>query len=200
MDSSKVVRQALEAGEFLQAMGRPMQAEALSMIQNGNVTIVLHSVDDVNSFMRYTVCRWQASEVEPLRNMPRGRLYPRVPLERILEEEKDMMEEAQQQMNPQLRQSARVNAGIIQRDDHYEWNLMNLGVGEVIQKLMNIASNECKAELYQLFIEKKALQPVRWEELNKEQKRKVIWSHMFLKEKYKDSTFDKIKARLVADG
>jgi hypothetical protein len=61
--------------------------------------------------------------------MSRGRLHPRVPLERILEEESDVVEEAQQQMNPLLRRSARVNAGIIQRDDRYEWNLMNLGVG-----------------------------------------------------------------------
>jgi hypothetical protein len=65
---------------------------------------------------------------------------------------------------------------------------------------ITLASDECKAELYQLFIEKKALQPVRWEELNKEQKQKVIRLHMFLKEKYEDGTFVKMKAKLVADG
>jgi hypothetical protein len=50
MDSSKDVHQALEAGEFRQAMGRPIQAEVLSMIQNRNVTNVSHSVDDVKWF------------------------------------------------------------------------------------------------------------------------------------------------------
>jgi hypothetical protein len=50
MYSSKDVRCALEAGEFLRAMGYPTQTEAISMVQSGNVINVPHSVDDVNRF------------------------------------------------------------------------------------------------------------------------------------------------------
>jgi hypothetical protein len=121
-------------------------------------------------------------------------------LERLLEGDEDAVEETELQMNPPLRQSTRHNAGVGRRDDCYEWNLMNLGVGEAIREFGDVASDACKAELQQLFVEKKALQPVKWSELNKEQRRKVIRSHMFLKEKYEDGAFVKVKARLVADG
>jgi len=121
-------------------------------------------------------------------------------LERLLEEDDDVVEETELQMNHPLRRSTRHNAGVARRDDRYEWNLMNLGVGEAIREFGDTASDTCKAELQQLFVEKKALQPVRWTELSKEQKHKVIRSHMFLKEKYEDGAFVKMKARLVADG
>jgi hypothetical protein len=52
----------------------------------------------------------------------------------------------------------------------------------------------------QLFVEKEALVPVKWDSLSKEQRKKVVRSHMFLREKYEDGSFVKIKARLVADG
>jgi hypothetical protein len=121
-------------------------------------------------------------------------------LERLLEGDEDVIEETKLQMAPPLRRSTRHNAGVARHDDRYEWNLMNLGVGEAIRELGNVASDACKAELQQLFVEKKALQPVKWSGLSREQRRKVIRSHMFLKEKYEDGAFVKMKARLVADG
>ena len=42
--------------------------------------------------------------------------------------------------------------------------------------------------------------PVKWESLNEEQRKKAVRSHMFLREKYEDGSFVKMKARLVADG
>jgi hypothetical protein len=56
-----------------------------------------------------------------------------------------------------------------------------------------------KAELKQLFIELKALCAIRRAEIMKSAK--VLKSHMFLVKKYlADGTFEKVKARLVADG
>jgi hypothetical protein len=53
--------------------------------------------------------------------------------------------------------------------------------------------------LKQLFKEKKALVPIMWENLSKE-RRCLTRSHMFLMEKYIDGIFEKLKARMVADG
>jgi hypothetical protein len=55
-------------------------------------------------------------------------------LERLLEGDEDAVEETELQMNPPLRRSTRHNAGVAWRDDRYEWNLMNLGVGEAIRE------------------------------------------------------------------
>jgi len=61
------------------------------------------------------------------------------------------------------------------------------------------ATEACKQELIQLFVEKEALVPVKWESLSQDERMKVVRSHMFLHEKYEDGSFVKIKARLVAD-
>jgi len=57
------------------------------------------------------------------------------------------------------------------------------------------------AEIKQLLQTKKALTPVRREDLSATQAKRIIRSHMFLKAKYDAlGHFQKIKARLVADG
>jgi len=71
MYSSKDVHQALEAGEFLHAMGYPTQADALNMVQSGNVANVPHSIDD----MRFMGHKLRVLEVELPRGMPRGKMY-----------------------------------------------------------------------------------------------------------------------------
>jgi hypothetical protein len=63
-----------------------------------------------------------------------------------------------------------------------------------------MAEKACEAELKQLFLDKKALLPMKWDDLSKEQRRRVIRSHMFLTEKYNDGVFEKLKGRMVADG
>jgi len=99
-----------------------------------------------------------------------------------------------------VRRSARENAGVRRYDNNYEWNLMNLSVGAAVRNFGNTALDACKAELVQLFIEKKALVPVKWEDLSDSQRKKVVRSHMFLREKYEDGKFIKMKGRIVADG
>jgi hypothetical protein len=42
--------------------------------------------------------------------------------------------------------------------------------------------------------------PVKWNDLSKDQRKKVIKSHMFLNKKFEDGKFVKMKARLVVDG
>ncbi len=75
-----------------------------------------------------------------------------------------------------------------------------MSVREAVRSFGDPATQACMAELKQLFLEKKALVPVKWSELTHKQKRNMIRSHMFLKKKYKDGQFIKIKALLVADG
>jgi len=85
-----------------------------------------------------------------------------------------------------LRRSARSTAGARRYDDAYEWNLMNLSMGVAVRSFGAVAADACKAELLQLFQEKKALVPVRWDDLDEGQKKKAVCSHMFLKEKFED--------------
>lgn len=42
--------------------------------------------------------------------------------------------------------------------------------------------------------------PVRWDMLTMKQRKQIVKSCMFLKEKFEDGSFAKLKARLVADG
>jgi len=93
----------------------------------------------------------------------------------------------------QLRRSTRETAGVKRYDEDYNRNLMNLSVGAVIRNFGNDARNACKDELLQLFKEKNALVPVKWESLTQAQKGKVVRSHMFLREKYEDGIFVKLK-------
>jgi len=93
----------------------------------------------------------------------------------------------------QVRRTRRENAGVQRYDQNYEWNLMNLSVGAAIRNFGDAARSACKAELLQLFREKGALVPVAWESLTEEQKKKAVRSHMFLKEKYEDGKFVKLK-------
>jgi len=124
-------------------------------------------------------------------------------LEEILQEATDSDDgssRVQQQPSVPVRRTTRHNAGVRRLDESYEWNLMNLSLGAAIRNFGDAARDACKAELQQLFEEKKALRPVRWCDLTAEQKASVIRSHMFLKEKYEDGKFVKMKGRVVADG
>jgi hypothetical protein len=70
-----------------------------------------------------------------------------------------------------------------------------------IQQHGKAAVDAVAAELIQLFRTKGALVPVLREDLEPSERRKIIRSSMFLKEKYSaQGIFEKIKARLVADG
>jgi len=120
-------------------------------------------------------------------------------LQQILEDSDSSFEPKDDARVP-LRRSQRENAGKRTYDNSYEWNLMNLSVGAAVRGFGDVAKDAVKEELTQLFIHKKALEPVRWDDLNQEQHKRAVRSHMFLKEKYEDGSFVKMKARLVADG
>jgi hypothetical protein len=96
-----------------------------------------------------------------------------------------------------LRRTLRENAGVQRYDSNYEWNLMNLSVGAAIRNFGNTAKTACKDELVQLFKEKKAIAPVKWDNLTEDQKKKVVHSHMFLREKYEDGKFVKMKGKFI---
>jgi hypothetical protein len=99
-----------------------------------------------------------------------------------------------------VRRTTRENVGVQRYDDNDEWNLMNLSVGAAVRNFVDTALEACKAELVQLFVEKRAIVPVEWKNLSETQKKKVVRSHVFLQEKYKDEKFIKITERIVADG
>jgi hypothetical protein len=75
-----------------------------------------------------------------------------------------------------------------------------LSVRTAVKDFGNVAIEAVRSELKQLFEEKKALVPVRYTGISKDQRKRDIRSHMFLKEKFEDGKFVKMKARLVADG
>jgi len=54
-----------------------------------------------------------------------------------------------------VRRTTPENAGVQRYDDNYEWNLMNLSVGAAVRNFGDTALEACKAELVQLFIEKR---------------------------------------------
>ncbi len=128
------------------------------------------------------------------------------PLEEILqsvdsdtteEQEKEMEKAAQQ---AEVWRSQRSTAGVRRYDEAYDWNLMNLSVTSALRDFGEVAEEACKTELVQLIQGKKALIPIHKRDMSQDQLKKVVRSHMFLKEKFEDGTFVKLKARLVADG
>ena len=63
------------------------------------------------------------------------------------------------------------------------------------------AKNAITDEIRNMFVTKNALTPVKYDNLSNSQKSNIIRSHMFIKVKHHpDGTFDKVKARLVANG
>jgi len=118
----------------------------------------------------------------------------------LLEDDVESSETSQDIHQPPLRQSTCSTAGVKVRDERYDWNLMNLSIDAAQKTFGDQVTEACKQELLQLFVEKEALVPVKWESLSQEQRKIVVRSHMFLREMYEDGSFVKIKARLVADG
>jgi hypothetical protein len=121
----------------------------------------------------------------------------------ILNAESSVSESAtvalEEQARP-VRRSTRTIAGTKRYDKVYKWNLLNLSVKTTVKDFGNVAIEAVRSKLKQLFEEKKALMPVKYANLSKEQRKRVVNSHMFLKEKFDDGRFVKMKARLVANG
>ena len=75
---------------------------------------------------------------------------------------------------------------------------LHLSVEAAIQKLGKAAIKSIVKEMYQL--EKKSVfEAVNWKQLSLQERKKLVGTRMFLKEKFKaDGTFEKLKSRLVA--
>jgi hypothetical protein len=107
------------------------------------------------------------------------------------------------------RQSGRYNLRDIKRVQYqYQINrcrartqsVFNMSVRDAISRYGDKAEDAITKELQQL-MEKGVFKPVHMKDLSAEERRSIIPSKMFLKDKYKaDGAFDKIKARLVAGG
>ena len=77
---------------------------------------------------------------------------------------------------------------------------LHLTVKQAIDKLGDESIKAISKEMKQL-IDLEAFHGVHFQDIPREQRKKIIPSSMFLKEKYKaDGTFEKLKARLVAGG
>jgi hypothetical protein len=124
-------------------------------------------------------------------------------LEAILNAESSGSESAtitMQEATRSVRRSTRTTVGTKRYDEAYDWSLLTLSVRTAVKDFGNVAIEAVRSELKQLFEEKKALVPVRYTGISKDQRKRDIRSHMFLKEKFEDGKFVKMKARLVADG
>jgi len=86
------------------------------------------------------------------------------------------------------------------QDGPEEFSVMNITVTRAIEELGDEARESISKELRQLW-EKKAWTPVNVKKLKSDQRRRVIRSSMFLKQKFDaEGNHDKLKSRLVAGG
>ena len=131
-------------------------------------------------------------------------------LEPIVEVEEDEDEiETIVPPQPPTRRSSRVTAGQSSKYEPYAMltrgyglACSNLKVKVALERFGKSAYDSIKDELEQLFIKKRALRPMLLREVSRANLYfPVLRSHMFLREKYNAmGYFEKIKARLVADG
>ena len=117
--------------------------------------------------------------------------------ETLVEHDEDVVNNSE----PVLRRTERSNAGKRSQDSDYLYSLTQMSISLGIKTHGEVAEEAIRAEFDQLFNKKKALQPVELSSLSKTQRKKILRSSMFLKEKYDGrGTFEKLKGRLVADG
>ena len=92
-------------------------------------------------------------------------------------------------------------ARTVKRDMNFEYSLTQLSVKQGLARHGKFAKRAIKKEFIQLFKKKAVLKPVLRANLSGKQRRKIIRSSMFLKEKFDGmGKFEKLKGRLVADG
>ena len=86
-------------------------------------------------------------------------------------------------------------------DDKHLIMGLNITVRKAIKEMKEAAEESIESELTSM-VEKAVLDPVDYDKLTPAQKKLVLYSHMFLKEKFSalDGSFDKLKARLVGGG
>ena len=124
-------------------------------------------------------------------------------------EQLEAEEEVEIQLAPVTRRSTRTTAGQTSKYEPYSMLTQgyglacsNLHVKVALERFGKVAYDSIKEELIQLFVKKKALAPVLLQEFSRANLyNPILRSHMFLREKFNAiGVFEKIKARLVADG
>ena len=86
------------------------------------------------------------------------------------------------------------------QDDKHLILLLNITVRKAMQEMKEAATTAIESELTSM-VSKEVLNPVDYDKLTPAQKKLVLYSHMFLKDKYyPDGEFEKLKARLVGGG
>jgi hypothetical protein len=73
--SRKQVRRALEAGEYLRALGYPSLQDAINTVKDGNVRNIPYGVEDVRRSLIYMELKYQLSEERPPRNMQQAQIW-----------------------------------------------------------------------------------------------------------------------------
>ena len=123
--------------------------------------------------------------------------------------EPNVEEEVEVEAPPPTRRSARSTAGVTSKYDGYSMMTRgyglacaNLKVKVALERFGKAAYDAIKDDLTQLFIKKRALVPKLLKEICRANLyHHTVRSHMFLREKLDAAgVFEKIKARLVADG
>jgi hypothetical protein len=108
------------------------------------------------------------------------------------------LEELQSAAAP-IRRGERIRTA--KRETNFEYSLTQLSVKQGLARHGKFAKRAIKKEFMQLFKKKAVLKPVLRSNLSGKQRRKIIRSSMFLKEKFDGmGRFEKLKGRLVADG
>jgi len=91
------------------------------------------------------------------------------------------------------------NRGELPSEDQFV--MTHLSMKKAIKEYGQVAIDACKDEMFQMFLDKKVLVPVKWNSLSKNQRSKIVKSFMFLTEKFDAmGMFERMKARLVGDG
>ena len=99
-------------------------------------------------------------------------------------------------VDQELRRSTRIAGG---RVDAFVCRALPTSMSIALKNRSKESKEAIQAELTQT-LEKRVWSYITTNELDAEQRKKLIRSHMFLKDKFKFVVFDKVKARLVAGG
>ena len=127
----------------------------------------------------------------------------------VAEHEPAMMDSVEAEVVEPTRRSTRSTAGVTSKYDSFAMMTRGYGlacaslkVRVALERFGKEAYDAIKDELVQLFLKKRALVPMILREISRANMYfPVLRSHMFLREKYNAAgVFEKIKARLVADG
>jgi hypothetical protein len=136
-----------------------------------------------------------AEEEQDMRDVPDGGVYDEdVPPSPVVDETVPSLAP-----EPILRRSERTRT--VKRDENFKYSLTQLSVKQGLRRHGKFAKRAIRKEFDQLFKKKAVLKPVKRSDLSGKQRRKIIRSSMFLKEKFDGmGKFEKLKGRLVADG